>query len=196
MKPPFHNVPFIVSAAAAGLLSGVMVLPYCVVWGAFLGMTLAMGAVRLNPWTREEAPGRNSDLWDVLSAALPCATLAFLLMLGWEKYVGVRHDELVIFTFRPVPAALTTLSYSVTLLAWYRARHRGVRKSWILIAVALVAGAISRAVAVGAPVAFLFTLVLGAAPFVFLWLLAARLTDPAWTKERWLRVTGRKLPEA
>lgn len=195
MKVPFHNVPFLVSAAVAGLLSGVLV-PMSGVRGAILGMTLAMGAARLNLWTRKEAPGRNSDLWDVLSAALPGAILAFLLMLGWEKYVGDLHDDLGISTFRPVSAALTTLSYSVMLLAWYRARHRGVKKSWIWIAVALVAGAISRAIAVGAPIVFLFTLVFGGAPFVLLWLLAARLMDPAWTKERWLRVTGQKSPEA
>lgn len=196
MKAPFHNVPFIVSAAVAGLLSGVMVLPYGAVRGAFLGMTLAVGAVRLNPWMRKGAPGRNSDLWDVLSTALPCAILAFLLMLGWNKYVGVLYDELGISTFRSVPAALTTLVYSVTLLAWYRARHRGIKKSWVWIAVALVIGAILRAMSVGEPVAILFSLALGAVPFVILWLLAARWTDPAWTKERWLRVTGQTPPEA
>ncbi|MCC6740993.1 MAG: hypothetical protein IT452_18280 [Planctomycetia bacterium] len=88
------------------------------------------------------------------------------------------------------------MSYSVTLLAWYRARHRGGRKSWLWIAAAVLSGAILRTLSIGVPGTIPATLILGAVPFVLLWLLAARLTDPAWTKERWLRLTASKPPEA
>jgi hypothetical protein len=77
------------------------------------------------------------------------------------------------------------------MLMGYRARHAGEPRAWLWFVVAPILGSTAFAASLGEPIFMPFSLILGAAPFVGLWLLAARLADPAWTEDRWLWRTGR-----
>ena len=183
---------FVVAGAAAGLLSGMMGLYVFGVRGAILGMAISVGAAWLNPW-REDPGGRTPSGMRTLGMAAAVGAGAFLLILAWQAAVPLSRDELGLNRMNAAASGLGCLVMAVGILSGYRARRAGIRRAWAWFVLTPLASAALRSWSLGSIEAFPFSLLLGSVPFVLFWLLAARLADPAWSRERWLRaVSGEK----
>lgn len=162
---------------------------------AIVGALLSAGAVALNPWRCDRTAATPASTPRTVAVIVVVAVGAFVPMVLWERVLAhvvaapSLSDELNItrFTHGPAFAFASCLILSMTLLGGYRSRHTGGNPKWLWFGVAPALSALVRAVGYGSLNALPFCLLVGAYPFVLLWLLAARLADPAWTHERWKR---------
>ena len=180
---------FIVAGAAAGFLSGAMVPHVFGVRGLILSMAIAVGAAALNPWRRDPA-GRPPCMARTLGVAVAVALGAFALILVWHATVPPPHHDIDLNRMNAVAAGLGCVVTAAGILLGYRARRAGIRRAWAWFVLTPLATAALRAWSIGGIEALPFSLLLGSTPFVLLWLLAARLTDPAWSEERWFQAVS------
>ena len=188
MNLPFRNILFVLASALAGFLSGLLDPLQFGIPGAILGATLSIGAIALHParLPREQPPPRRSI---TLAVAILTAAVAGALILVYAHFhPAPRNTD---FSF-PQPGApmrfAICLVYSIGLLQFYRDRQAGLPRAWLWFAITPILGALLRATAVGDIGAVILFLPIGSLPFVALWLLAAFLADPAWTRKRWQRI--------
>ncbi|MBM4153441.1 MAG: hypothetical protein FJ221_00210 [Lentisphaerae bacterium] len=184
-----RRVWFIVAGAVAGFLSGAMVPHVFGVRGLILGMAISVGAAMLNPW-RRDPDGRTPGLARTLGVAAGVAVAAFGLILAWHEMVPPPHHDIDLNRMNAVAAGLGCVVTAAGILLGYRARRAGIRRAWAWFVLTPFATAALRSWSVGGIEAFPFSLLLGSTPFVLLWLLAARLTDPGWSHVRWLRAAS------
>ena len=184
---------FIVAGAAAGFLSGAMVPHVFGVRGLLLGMAISVGAAFLNPW-RRDPDGRTPGIAPTLGVALAVALGAFALILAWHAAVPPPRHDIDLHRINAAAAGLGCVVTSAGILLGYRARRAGIRHAWVWFALTPAAGAALRAWSIGGIEALPFSLLVGSVPFVLLWLLAARLADPAWSHDRWLHWTRERVP--
>lgn len=159
----------------------------------------------LNPWKgRATMPG----LVRVFVVAVLAGAMAAEGIIAWEcvrPYEWSRMEPFGHHALDPLAgqAVAGSLSYSITLLFWIRARRASLHHSWAWLAAAIVFGPVARLVGAGGPVAVEAETLLGMAlfvaltalPFAGFWFYAAQVADPAWTRRRWfLRTQGRVPP--
>jgi len=184
-----HSLLFILAGAAAGYTSAALQPPAQAARSAILGAAIALGAASLNPW-RMSGP-RNIGRLRTLATATLVAILA-AAALGHPLLAGETSswNELISGSVERLPWCVAP-AYALTMLMGYRARIAGDPRARWWFVMAAILGSAAFAASLGEPIFMLFSLFFGALPFVGLWLLAAWLTDPAWTEDRWLRRCGR-----
>lgn len=184
---------FVFASAVAGFVSGAMVPLVFGVRGLILSMAISAGAAFLNPW-RWDPEGRTPGIARTLGVAAAVAVAALALILAWHAVVPPPHHDIDLNRMNAVAAGLGCVVTAAGILMGHRARRAGIRRAWAWFVLTPLATAALRAWSVGGVEAFPFSLLLGSTPFVLLWLLAARLTDPAWSEERWFRWTQGAVP--
>ena len=190
MNRPFRNILFVLASALAGFLSGLISPLQFGIPGAILGAALSLGAIALHP-ARPPSEQPLPRLGLALAVAILVGAIAGALILVFAHFhPAPRNTD---FSF-PQPGAgmrfAICLVYSMTLLLFYWERQAGLRRAWMWFAAAPLLGALLRAAAMGEIGAVILLLPLGSLPFVALWLLAAFLADPAWTRKRWQRIAS------
>ena len=185
MSPALRNSFFVLAGALAGFLSGLFQPLAFGGRGAILGALLSGGAVFLRP-VRTAAGEQAPKPERALLLALVVAALATGLMYVWHLFLP---DEGRNLDFRMDPLASPARFAACLALAWplfrfYRARLAGGRGTWAWFAAAPLSSSLIRAIGYRQIGTAPFILLMGALPFVLLWLLAALLADPAWTKRR------------
>ena len=190
MNLPFRNILFVLASALAGFLSGLLDPLQFGIPGAILGATLSIGAIALHParLPGEHPPPRRSR---ALAVAILAGAIAGALILVFAHFhPAPRNTD---FSF-PQPGApmrfAICLAYTIGLLHFYRDRQAGLPRAWLWFAATPLLAALLRAAAMDEIEAVIFLLPIGSLPFVALWLLAAFLADPAWTRKRWQRITA------
>lgn len=188
MTIQFRNTLFVLAGAFAGFLSG-FTLPLAYgARGAILGAAISAGALFLRPRRRpsgEEIASPRATA--ALSIAVAMVAVAAIYL--WHLQVPIEKQNLD-FSIPPLSIQLqfaTCLSFALPLLLFYRERQANRRRAWAWILVAPLLGAGVRSWGFHHIDSIPFTLLFGALPFVLLWLLAAIIADPAWTKRRWER---------
>jgi hypothetical protein len=184
----FRNTLFVLAGALAGFLSG-FTLPLAYgARGAILGATISAGSLFLRP-------RRNCSGDKIVS---PLATAGFSIAVTivavtaislWHLKVPVEKQNMD-FSIPLLSVQLqfaACLSFALPLLLFYRERQANRQRAWAWILAAPFLGAGVRSWGFHRIDYLPFTLVFGALPFVLLWLLAAIIADPAWTKRRWGR---------
>ncbi len=190
MNLPFRNILFVLASALAGFLSGLLDPLQFGIPGAIMGAALSLGAIALHParLPGEHPPPRPSL---ALAVAILTAAVAGALILVYAHFhPAPRNTD---FSFSQPGAAMRfaiCLVYSIGLLQFYRDRQAGLPRAWLWFAATPILGALLRAAAVGDIGAVILFLPIGSLPFVALWLLAAFLADPAWTRKRWQRIAA------
>ena len=188
MNRPFRNILFVLASALAGFLSGLMDPLQFGIPGAILGATLSLGAIALHParLPGEHPPPRPSI---TLAVAILTAAVAGALILVYAHFHPAPRNTDFSFSQPGAPMRFAIcLVYSIGLLQFYRDRQAGLPRAWLWFAITPILGALLRATAVGDIGAVILFLPIGSLPFVALWLLAAFLADPAWTRKRWQRI--------
>ncbi len=192
MKTVFLKVRFVLACAVAGTLSGAMYFPF-MIRGAIFGAALAGGAIALNPWRRPASAGP-VPRHHVLVAALAVSVVAAGLIAVFGQIKPTQGYQL-----SPGAVLATSLILSTLLLLGYWRRHLGRSPVLYWFVLAPLLGAVVRASGYTArfeSIEFAFgnrvgmSLLYGTYPFILLWLLVSRLSDPAWTRDRWLDVAG------
>ena len=190
MNLPFRNILFVLASALAGFLSGLISPLQFGIPGAILGAALSLGAIALHParLPGEHPPPRRSR---ALAVAILAGAIAGALILVFAHFhPAPRNTD---FSF-PQPGApmrfAICLAYTIGLLRFYRDRQAGLPRAWLWFAATPLLAALLRAAAMDEIEAVIFLLPIGSLPFVALWLLAAFLADPAWTRKRWQRITA------
>jgi hypothetical protein len=183
MNVTMRNVVFVFSGALAGFLSGLLLPQVFGVRGAILGAALSVGALDLNP-RRTRRNGRPATVVETLKSAILTAIPAWLAILAWNALVPVPDLEPAYAMEHSLVLSSGTscLTYTITLLMGYRARLARKWTAWVWFALAPFLGAAARSAHFTEPSAYAITWMMGALPFVALWLIAARLTDPAWSE--------------
>lgn len=190
MNLPFRNILFVLASALAGFLSGLISPLQFGIPGAILGATLSLGAIALHP---ARLPGEHPPLRPsrALAVAILTAAVASALIFVYAHFHPAPQNT--DFHFPPPSAAMRfaiCLTYTIGLLQFYRDRQAGLPRAWLWFAATPLLAAFLRAAAVGDIGAVILFLPLGSLPFVALWLLAAFLADPAWTRKRWQRIAA------
>jgi hypothetical protein len=193
MSTDLRNALFVFSGALAGFLSGLMMPHIFGIRGAILGGAISSGVLFLNPW-RKESSGQVMSPAKTIALSALIASIAFTLIWAYHDQGPRMQGELDLDNFNPIFASLSCLIYTAGLLLSTRARLAGNRKAWIGYLVTPILASLSRALSYGEIFAMLYPLFMGALPFVLLWLLAAWITDPAWSKQRWDRITQKTFP--
>lgn len=180
-----RKVLFVFVAAAAGFVSGLLVPFVFGVRGAILGAALAIGALFLHPRPGDGIRPAKS-LAATLGLSLAVAAVAFAAICLWQLFVPhiQRQDDFGVINLPLAASALTTWSYAATLLLFYRERQAGRRRAWAWLVAAPLLGTALRAWGFHEIAAVPYIFIQGALPFTALWLLAALLADPAWTRKR------------
>ena len=188
MTIQFRNVLFVLAGACAGLLSG-FTLPLAYgARGAILGATISAGALFLRP-RRKCSGDKKASPQTTAGLAIAVTMVAVAGIYLWHLQVPIERQN-VDFSIPPLSIQLqfaTCLSFALPLLLFYRERQARRRRAWAWIIVAPCLGAGVRSWGFHQMDYIPFTLLFGALPFVLLWLLAAIIADPAWTKRRWDR---------
>jgi len=188
MTIPFRNALFVLAGALAGFLSG-FTLPLAYgARGAILGATISAGALLLRP--RRNYSGVKIATPQVTAGlSIAVTTVAVTAIYLWHLIVPAEKQNLDFsIPHLSVPFQFATcLSFALPLLLFYRERQANRQRAWAWILVAPFLGAGIRSWGLHQVDSILFTLLFGALPFVLLWLLAAIIADPAWTKRRWDR---------
>lgn len=180
-----RKVLFVLIATAAGFTSGLIIPLVFGVRGAILGAALAIGALFLHP-----RPGDGSrpvmGFRATLGLSLAVALAAYVAIELWQLLVPFLpvNDEMGVIILPRVTSAVTTWAYAATLLLFYRERQAGRRRAWAWLVAAPLLGTALRAWGFHEIAAVPYIFIQGALPFVLLWLLAALLADPAWTRKR------------
>jgi hypothetical protein len=185
MSLTHRKVLFVLVAAAAGFISGLLVPLVFGVRGAILGAALAIGALVLHPRPGDGLRPAKS-LAATLGLSLAVAAAAFAAICLWQLFVPhiQRQDDFGVINLPLTASALTTWSYAATLLLFYRERQAGRRRAWAWFVAAPLLGTALRAWGFHEIAAVPYIFIQGALPFTALWLLAALLADPAWTRKR------------
>lgn len=187
----FRNTLFVLAGALAGFLSGLMIPLVFGVRGAILGTALSIGVLFLNPWRKGPEP-RVPGPWACAGLGIVVGLAAFAAICLWQLIlpINAQNDEIGVANFYPLPALATCLIYSLGLLWVYRKRQSGRGQDWAWFVAIPILGALARSLGMFAIQAFPYNLLVGALPFVLLWLLAVLIADPALTKQRWDRATN------
>ena len=188
MTIQFRNMLFVLVGAFAGFLSG-FTLPLAYgARGAILGATISAGALFLRPrrnYFGEKIASPQATAGLSIAVTIVAVTAIYL----WHLKVPIEKQN-VDFSIPPLSVQLqfaTCLSFALPLLLFYRERQANRQRAWAWILVAPFLGAGIRSWGFHHIDSIPFTLLFGALPFVLLWLLAAIIADPAWTKRRWDR---------
>ena len=190
MNRPFRNILFVLASALAGFLSGLMDPLQFGIPGAILGAALSLGAIALHParLPGEHPPPRRSR---ALAVAILAGAIAGALILVFTYFHPAHRNTDFSFSQPGAPMRFAIcLVYSIGLLQFYRDRQAGLPRAWLWFAATPLLTALLRAAAMNEIGAVIFLLPLGSLPFVALWLLAAFLADPAWTRKRWQRIAA------
>ena len=195
MTIQFRNTLFVLAGTFAGFLSGLFVPLVYGVRGAILGAALSIGAIFLNP-RRKGPDGRGWGAWAAAGLALAVGAAAFAAVWLWaiQHPYDQTNDELGLLYFLPLPALAACLIYPLALFQFYREWQAGRRRAWAWFAAAPLLGAAARSFGKYGLQAFPHNLLVGALPFVLLWLLTVLIADPAWTKRRWERAANPAAP--
>ena len=184
MTIQFRNTVFVLAGAVAGFLSGLTNPLVFGVRGAIVGAVLSGATILLRP--RLNAPGSASPPdWITVGLGIAAAAVATALIAGWHLFLPDEGRNMD-FQMSPLSTPMrfaTILCYTVPLLMFYRERARGKARAWAWFFGGPIVAALIRAWGYHQPGTLPFNLALGALPFSLLWLLAARLTDPAWTPQ-------------
>lgn len=186
MRLSRHKLLFVLTATMAGFISGLFEPLVFGVRGAILGGALAIGVLFLHP---RPADRPAMTIPSTLGLSLIVAGAAFAVICLWQLCINsfINNDEFGVTDFPPVFSALTAWAYAATLLLFYRDRQAGHRRAWAWFVAAPLIGAVLRAGRFREIASVPYTFILGALPFVLLWLLAALIADPAWTRKRRIR---------